>query len=160
MKTLSLIASISLVCSPLFAAPAGPTTGNETTIVAPAATGSVPEKPEAPKKPLHRAKRGGHRPVERTAAPEVQKTESTTNHNITIQTQDGRGDVHKARQSFCGKSAAEAVNACESWKKEQKSTLGEKVLTSSCGQARNLYGKEVDGCMSFISYGDITYLIK
>jgi hypothetical protein len=130
IKILSIFLTSALLSTPLFAEP-------KAKVEAPAKV-EVPAKVETPAKVIHK------------------KIET---HN-TMVIQEGRGDRYTEKKSFCGKDKKEANELCKEWLAEQKKSLGDKVLTSSCGQARHLMGKEDEGCNSYLSHGDITYLIK
>lgn len=89
---------------------------------------------------------------------QVKRKEIIQESTITIQ--QGRGDRHDEQESFCGKTKEESANACQAWLKEQKASLGDKVLTSTCTQPLHLMGKEKENCVGYLTKGKITYLIK
>ena len=87
-------------------------------------------------------------------------TVQTKNINHTITVQEGRGEIHKDKKSFCGTSKEEAAKLCQNWLSEQKTSLKEKLLTSHCEAPRYLYGKDEDGCLNHLARGEVSFPIK
>ena len=66
----------------------------------------------------------------------------------------------KETKFFCAQDKKEAEKQCTSWLTEQKKRLGQRLLTSHCSDAKFLYGKETEGCMAFLSEGEVSFVIK
>lgn len=67
----------------------------------------------------------------------------------------------KERKAFCStRSNLDANKLCQAWLADQKGSLGKRLLTSHCSEGRYLYGKETEGCMAYISEGEITFLLN
>ncbi len=80
---------------------------------------------------------------------------------VDVKTDSDAEKVHVDAKSFCSSSSeSDAKQQCESWLIEQKKNLGERVLTSNCSQGKYLYGKETDGCLAYLSKGEIKFVLN
>ncbi len=85
-------------------------------------------------------------------------------HNITVRTNPTEPEqVSVETKYFCSTvSALDAEKQCQAWLKEQKGNpnMSSRVLFSSCSKGKDLSGQERHGCMSFLSEGEIKYLLN
>ncbi|MBP6217311.1 MAG: hypothetical protein KA436_01850 [Oligoflexales bacterium] len=88
----------------------------------------------------------------------VHKSESVETININAN-MDGE-KISKETHSFCSTDQKTAKEECAKWLSEQKKALKNRLLTSHCSSPKFLYGKEQDGCMAYLSTGEISFLLN
>jgi hypothetical protein len=87
----------------------------------------------------------------------VEKTE-TLNHNIKIDASAESG--HKDHKFFCAPTLAEAQKDCEKWVADQRKSLKDRLLTSSCKRPRFLGGQKEEGCMAYLGEGEVSFVLN